>query len=141
LYGHGWLPAGMPPDQIKVRIQKYREIVAEQGNDFEKMDVALQMMTYIDSTHEKAIDRFKQSQMYQHNISLRKSTLKDQADLDFAELHLVGTADEVIAKASQFSDAGVKHLCGTYFCADTIDELKDQMHLFAEAALPEILKL
>ena len=36
-------------------------------------------------------------------------------------------------------DAGVTHLCGTYFTADTVEELKDQMQIFAEelAAWPE----
>jgi probable F420-dependent oxidoreductase len=140
-YGDGWLPAGMPPDQIAERVRVYKELVYDLGKDFDHMDVALQMMTYIDHNHEKAVERFKQSQMYQHNLSLRTSTLKDQADLKFEEIHLIGTPDQVIEKAANLRNAGVKHLCGTYFCADTLSELKDQMQLFAEVALPSILNL
>jgi alkanesulfonate monooxygenase SsuD/methylene tetrahydromethanopterin reductase-like flavin-dependent oxidoreductase (luciferase family) len=51
---------------------------------------------------------------------------------------LIGTADEVIEKIERFREAGVKHLCGTYFCADTVAELLDQMQGFAEAVMPHL---
>ena len=71
-------------------------------------------------------------------FSLGASTLKDQTGSRHEETNLIGTAAEVIAKAQRFQAAGVKHLCGTYFCADTVDELLDQMQRFAEDVMPYI---
>ncbi len=76
--------------------------------------------------------------MYNHLVSLSDSTLKDQAGSRHEETNLIGTAEEVVAKAQRFREAGVKHLCGTYFCADTVDELLDQMQIFAEDVTPYI---
>lgn len=138
LYADGWLPAGMSAEQMKVRIAQFREMVEEQNRDFTKIDVAPQLIAYVGRTHEQAIERFTRSQMYNHLMSLRKSTLKGQIGLDFAEINLIGTRDEVIEKAHNFSEAGVKHFCGTYFCADTVNELMDQMQIFAEEIVPHL---
>ena len=46
--------------------------------------------------------------------------------------------EEVITKAQEFIEAGVKHFCGTYFCADQVEELMDQMEIFAEEVMPRL---
>lgn len=138
MYGDGWLPAGMPVEDISERVAQFKQLVEEQGRSYQEMDVAMQLMAYIGKTHEEAVMRFKDSQMYQHLISLSQSTLKDQKGAKHEETNLIGTADEVIEKARRFEDAGVKHLCGTYFCAESISELLDQMQIFAEEVIPHI---
>ncbi len=135
-YGHGWLPAVMPVDQIRERVGGFKQLVEERGRDYANMDVAMQFIAYVGKTHEDAVKRFRQSQMYRHLVSLSSSTLKDQVGMKFEETNLVGTAQEVIERANQIKEAGVKHLCGTYFCADTVSELMDQISLFAEEVIP-----
>ncbi len=139
LYADGWMPAGIPVEQMRERVVQFREIIAENGRDFDKIDVAPQMITYVGKTYEAAIERFQNSQMYNHLVSLRTSTLKDQAGAKLEEVNLIGTAEDIIEKAKRFEEAGVKHLCGTYFCADTVDELLDQMQIFAEEVMPHII--
>jgi probable F420-dependent oxidoreductase len=138
LYGHGWLPAVMPIDQIRERVCYYKELVEEQGRDFDEMDVAMQFIIYVGKTHEDAVRRFQKSQMYKHLVSLAGSTLKDQTGVKYEETNLIGNPDEIIAKASQIREVGVKHLCGIYFCADDVEELKDQMTIFAEKIIPHL---
>ena len=137
-YADGWLPAGMPAEQMKVRIAQFRQQVEEQQRDFDKIDVAPQLIAYVGKTHEQAVERFSRSQMYNHLVSLRKSTLKGQSGLNFAEINLIGAPAEVVEKAQRFSEAGVKHFCGTYFCADSVSELMDQMQIFAEEIVPHL---
>jgi hypothetical protein len=84
------------------------------------------------------VDRFSRSQLYEHLVSLKDSTLKEQAGMNLVDINLIGTAQEVIAKVKQLEAVGVTHLCGTYFCADTVAELKDQMQIFAEEIAPNI---
>lgn len=138
MYANGWLPAGMPAEQMKVNVSRFRELVEEQGRDFNTIDVAPQLITYIGKTHEQSVERFQHSQMYNHLISLSKSTLKGQSGLNYADINLVGSPEEVLEKAQKFVEAGVKHFCGTYFCADSVDELMDQMQIFSEEIMPHL---
>jgi probable F420-dependent oxidoreductase len=137
-YGNGWLPAGMPVEHLRERVDQLKELLEEKGRSFEEMDVALQLVAYVGDTHEKAVERFRESQMYKHLVSLSASTLKDQANTKHEQNNLIGTAAEVIEKVKRFQEAGVKHLCGTYFCADTVEELMDQMQIFAEEVTPNL---
>lgn len=136
LYGHGWLPAAMPVEQVRSYAAQCQDLVVAQGRDWQEMDVALQLVAYVGTTHEQAIERFRRSQMYHHLLSLSTSTLKHQGGIRHEDTNLIGTADDVIEKIARFRQAGVKHLCGTYFCADTVSELLDQMQIFAEAIMP-----
>jgi probable F420-dependent oxidoreductase len=138
LYGQGWLPAAMPVEQVRSHVAQFQTLVAAQGRVWEEMDVALQLVTYVGSTHELAVERFRRSQMYHHLLSLSASTLKRQGGAQHEDTNLIGTADEVIEKIERFRQAGVKHLCGTYFCADTVAELLDQMQGFAETVMPHL---
>lgn len=138
IYGDGWLPAGMAVEQAREKIVQFKDMIEKQNRDFEKIDVAMQLVVRVDNNHEQAIKRFKQSQMYNHLISLSQSTLKDQENSKHVEINLIGNFDEVIEKAKRFEEAGVKHLCGLYFCAESINELLDQMQVFAEEIVPHI---
>jgi len=137
-YGQGWMPAGMPTQTIKERVALLHQVAGENGRGDVSFDIAPQLICYVGKTKEEAIKKFKHSQMYHHLVSLRASTLKDQAGMDLIEANLIGSKDDVIEKAEELADAGVTHLCGTYFCADTVSELKDQMTLYAEEIMPNI---
>ncbi len=137
-YGSGWLPAGMPAHQFASRIETLRQIAAEHGRDGTKIDVAPQLITCIGSTHEQALERFRRSQMYRHLVSLKQSTLKDQAEASFEVNNLIGTPADLIEKIETLRAAGVTHLCGLYFAADSVAELRDQMQQFAEAVMPQV---
>ena len=139
-YAEGWMPAGMPVDQLSKHIHTLRESCIKAGRDPGKLQVAPQLICYVGKTHEDAVERFSRSQLYEHLISLKDSTLKDQAGIDLVEANLIGTPDEILEKVKKLEESGVTHLCGTYYCADTVAELKDQMQVFAEEVLPHIKK-
>lgn len=138
VYGQGWMPAGMPVEQLGKYIQNMKEIANTAGRDTTQLAVAPQFICYVGKTRESAVERFRRSQLYEHIISLKQSTLKDQAGEDLVECNLVGTPEEIIEKAKKLEEVGVTHLCGTYYCADTVSELKDQMQVFAEEVMPHI---
>jgi hypothetical protein len=76
--------------------------------------------------------------MNKHLISLSKSTLKGQGTAAHEDINLIGTPAEVIDKAFAFKEAGVTHLLGLYFAANSVPELLDQMQLFAEEVMPKV---
>jgi alkanesulfonate monooxygenase SsuD/methylene tetrahydromethanopterin reductase-like flavin-dependent oxidoreductase (luciferase family) len=78
--------------------------------------------------------------MYKHLMSLRKSTLKEQVGRPMEEINLVGSPEVIIAKAEALKAAGVTHFLGLYFAANGLQELLDQMQMFAEEVMPSITR-
>ncbi|MGX1308157.1 putative F420-dependent oxidoreductase [Amorphus suaedae] len=137
-HADGWIPAGMEVGKLAAAVKQLREFVAEEGRDPSKIAVAPQFVCHIGKTHEEAVERFRQSQMHKHLVSLSKSTLMDQGAVSHEEINLVGTADEVVEKAKALEAAGVTHLLGLYFAVNTVEELLEQMQAFSEGVMPHI---
>jgi len=76
-HGQGWMPAGMPTDQIRERVNLLHEVARKEGRGNVNFDVAPQLICYVGKTYEEAVKRFEESQMYHHLISLKQSTLKE----------------------------------------------------------------
>lgn len=137
-WADGWLPAGIHVDRLHQDVLKLRAMAEQAGRDPNAIEVAPQFIVHVAKTREAALARFRQSQMHKHLTSLRKSTLKDQGALDHDEINLIGTPAEVVDKANALREAGVTHLLGLYFAANTVPELLDQMQLFAEDVMPKV---
>jgi len=94
---------------------------------------------HVGRDQEKAVARFRQSQMFKHLESLKKSTLKGQSAVNPEDVNLVGSIETVIARANALREAGVTHFLGLFFAANSVSELLDQMQIFAEEVRPKIL--
>jgi probable F420-dependent oxidoreductase len=137
-YGHGWLAAILSHQQLYERTARLQDLVEQSDRDYENIDVAVQYIVCIDRTHEEAVTKFKQSQMYHHLISLRSSTLKEHDLSKPEELNLVGTSSQIIEKAKKLEDAGLKHLGGLMFVGNSIDETLAQMEMFSEEVMSKL---
>ena len=135
----GWLPAGVPLERLRKDVQLLHELAAKAGRDPKTIEVAPQYVVHVGKTHEGALARFRQSQMNAHLTSLRKSTLKEQGALSHEDINLIGSADAIIERALALKAAGVTHLLGLYFAANSVQELLDQMQMFAEEVTPHIV--
>jgi len=134
--GNGWLPAGLPLDRITADIVQLRQLCANAGRDFSEIAIAPQYIAVVDHNHDRAVARFASSQMHKHLVSLTQSTLKEQAGVSMVDANLIGTPAEIVEKALALKAAGVTHLLGLYFAVNTVEELLDQMTLFAEDVVP-----
>jgi alkanesulfonate monooxygenase SsuD/methylene tetrahydromethanopterin reductase-like flavin-dependent oxidoreductase (luciferase family) len=135
----GWIPAAMPPDHLRPLVARLREAAAAAGRDPAEISIAPQFVAHLGRTNDAAVARFRQSQMHKHLVSLRKSTLKDQAKLPMEDVNLIGGVEQVIERANLLKEAGVTHFLGLYFAANDVGELLDQMQLFAEEVTPNII--
>jgi probable F420-dependent oxidoreductase len=135
----GWIPAGMEPERLKGMVDEIKEKAAAAGRNPAEIAIAPQYVVHVGKTNEAAIARFRQSQMYKHLVSLGKSTLKAQKSLPMEDINLIGSPAAVIEKAERLKDAGVTHFLGLYFAANDVQELLDQMQLFAEEVTPKIV--
>ncbi|HUN51123.1 MAG TPA: TIGR03619 family F420-dependent LLM class oxidoreductase [Candidatus Sulfotelmatobacter sp.] len=135
----GWIPAGMEVERLGGLVKQLREMTAKAGRDPATIAIAPQFIGYLGKSHEATVARMKQSQMYKHLMSLRKSTLKNQVGLAMEDINLVGSTDAVIEKALKLKAAGVTHFLGLYFAANSVQELLDQMQMFAEEVTPKLV--
>ncbi len=135
----GWIPAGMPADRLSVLVTELKELVVKAGRDPARIAVAPQYVARVARKHEDAIARYQASQMHKHMMSLRQSTLKGQAGLAMEDINLIGSVDAVVEKALRLKAAGVTHFLGLYFAANDVQDLIDQMQLFAEEVTPRIV--
>jgi probable F420-dependent oxidoreductase len=136
-FGQGWLGAGMPVDQMAAAVVRLKELVEQAGRDWQSIEVAPQFVACVGGTYEAARDRYQNSQMYKHLLSLSGTSFKDQVKNGggFEEMDLVGTADDIIEKLKKYEEAGVNHAAGILFPASSMGELRDQMQMFAEGVI------
>jgi probable F420-dependent oxidoreductase len=138
LSGDGWIPAAMPQQTLRRMVAELKEMTEKAGREFSELEIAPQYIVHVGRDQEKAVARFRQSQMYKHLESLKKSTLKGQASLNPEDVNLVGSIETVIARAMALREAGVTHFLGLFFAANSVPELLDQMQIFAQEVRPKI---
>ncbi len=140
LYAQGWMGAGMPASQLRAHVTRLREIAHAHGRDPDSIDIAPQFVACIGNSHEQAMQLFRDSQMYNHLVSLSGTTLKDQvaAGVKFEEIDLIGTANDIIEQIEALREAGATHVSGLLFPANSLEEMKDQMQRFAEEVIPRV---
>jgi probable F420-dependent oxidoreductase len=136
--GDGWIPAAMPQPTLRRMVAELREMTESAGRKFSELQIAPQYIVHLGRNQEQAVARFRQSQMFKHLESLKRSTLRGQASVSPEDVNLVGSIDVVIARATALREAGVTHFLGLFFAANSVPELLDQMQMFAEEVRPKI---
>ena len=135
----GWIPAGMEPERLARMVRQLGELATAAGRDPATIAVAPQYIVHTGADHAAAVARFRRSQVYKHLMSLRQSTLREQAGLAMEDINIVGSFDAALEKAMRIREAGATHFLGLYFAADDPGELLDQMQMFAENILPHLV--
>lgn len=134
----GWIPAAMGIDQLRQKADQLRTYAVSKGKDPAKIEISPQFVLHVGKNKEEAMARFRQSQLYNHLVSLRASTLKNQAHLSMEDINLIGSVDDVIEKVERVREVGVNHLLGMIIAANDLSEFGDQMQLFAEQVIPRV---
>ena len=138
-YGDGWLPAGLHVSKVREGVALLKDCADQAGRDWREVEVAPQFIVRVDRDRSRAVRDFEGSQMFKHLVSLKKSTLKDQGDIRMEDSNLIGTPAEIVDKALALKEAGVTHLLGLYFAANSVQDLLDQMQLFGEEIIPHVV--
>jgi alkanesulfonate monooxygenase SsuD/methylene tetrahydromethanopterin reductase-like flavin-dependent oxidoreductase (luciferase family) len=128
----------MHVDRVRAGVKMLHEMAEQAGRDPKTIEVCPQFVVHVGKTHQAAVESFRKSQMNKHLVSLSKSTLKGQGAATHEDINLIGTPAEIVDKANAFREAGVTHLLGLYFAANSVQELLDQMQVFGEEVTPKI---
>jgi probable F420-dependent oxidoreductase len=131
-YGQGWVPGWRPFDELKEWITRLRDKAAEVGRDPASLIVAPQFSALVGRTQEEAVERYQQSAMVQHRVSLAYTG----RDPKLAQTNnLIGSPEVVLEKLEQLRGYGADHLAAISFCVGSPAELSEQIHFFAEAVM------
>jgi len=94
-----------------------------------ELDVALSLAVSIEPTHERAIERFRNSYVG------RRLLARFQLD-QLVQGHLIGTPEEVAERITALGQAGMTHCAPQHIAADRFEEMLEQMHRYAEEVIP-----
>ncbi|MFI5265894.1 MAG: LLM class flavin-dependent oxidoreductase [Chloroflexota bacterium] len=125
-WGQGWLPGWRPFGELR----EWIAILRSKTN--RPIEVSPQFTVTIARTHEEAVQRYLNSGMVQHRKSLAYTGRDPSLALDN---NLIGSPDSICAKLAELADMGVDHCCALTFPTNTVDEMLEQMHMFAETVL------
>ena len=132
-FGTGWLPGWRPWPELEERIRSLKQRAAELGRDPASIEIAPQFSVTIAKTAEEAERRYMASGLVAH----RKSLAYTGRDLSKQVVaNLVGSPDLIREKVAGLAAIGVDHACALMFPADSMTELEEQIHWFAETVLP-----
>jgi probable F420-dependent oxidoreductase len=136
----GWMPAGMPVDRLAGGVARLRDLAAGFGRDGSALEVTPQLVLCLDRDPEAALERFTRSQAYEHLVSLRKTTLKGIELESYSTQNLIGTPEQVIERVAALGVAGATEMAGMIVVANSVDEMREQMRMFAGEVLPAFRK-
>lgn len=134
-FGTGWLPAALTTDEIRRGIEKIDACCQQYGRSVKEIDIAPQFSVMLGNTHEEAVRKFKESQLYKHGLTLSESTMKGKDADNIHSRELVGTADEIAERINAYIEAGVTHFAALTFADNTLEETKEHMQRFSEEVL------
>jgi alkanesulfonate monooxygenase SsuD/methylene tetrahydromethanopterin reductase-like flavin-dependent oxidoreductase (luciferase family) len=132
----GWLPAKVGPAEIAAGRAEVAEYARAAGRDPADVTIGLQTVVCLAQTSDKVRERLEQSTFELFPTSL-KDTMMKGVDLDkYVADNLIGTPEQVCAKVAAFEEAGLDGFYATLFVANTVDEMAEQMRLFARYVIP-----
>jgi alkanesulfonate monooxygenase SsuD/methylene tetrahydromethanopterin reductase-like flavin-dependent oxidoreductase (luciferase family) len=132
----GWLPAKLGPSEIAAGRGEVAEHARAAGRDPADITIGLQTVVCLAETADKARERLEQSTFELFRSSLQDTMMKG-VDLDkYVADNLIGTPEQVCAKVAAFKEAGLDGFYATLFVANTVDEMVEQLRLFAQYVIP-----
>ncbi len=134
-YAQGWMPAVLSPEEIERGVADIHRAAAAAGRDGSVIDIAPQFAVSIGRTHDKAVRRFRASQLFKHLESLKRSTLREQTG-GFDQRNLIGSPAEISERIRVYERAGVTTLSGMLFVASSVPEMHEAIELFGQEVLP-----
>ncbi|HEY9499327.1 MAG TPA: TIGR03619 family F420-dependent LLM class oxidoreductase [Terrimesophilobacter sp.] len=140
LYGHGWIPAVLSPEEIAAGVADITAIAQKAGRTLPAdFDVAPQFSVVLGKDTKDAVAKFEKTQLYLHMRSLAASTLKDQQG-SWTNRNLVGNAEQMLDQVRAYAAAGVTTMSALLFACNTVEETLDAMAEFAETVMQPYLR-
>jgi probable F420-dependent oxidoreductase len=133
--GDGWIASAPTPAALAVARGDLFERVKKAGRDPANISVNVQIWVCIAPDDTQAEARLRRSHHFRRLAARDPSRSESSIVDEFRASNLLGPPDRLIDQLRAFEGAGAQHV-GLIFLGDTVDELLDDMALFANAVLP-----
>lgn len=129
--GDAWVPGWLSPSEMAKGAQVVRDTATEHGRDPDAITIAVEKLTVI------ARDRDKAMELALPTVKTSSNTYeRDVDEIQFAlDRHIFGSVDDVKRRVGEFVEAGVTHF-ELKLIYRTMDEMREQMELWAEEIFP-----
>jgi probable F420-dependent oxidoreductase len=130
--GDAWVPGWLSPSEMARGTGIVREAAVEHGRDPDAITIAVEKLTVIMRDEDKALERAIPT------VSTSSNTYeRDVDEIKFAlDRHIFGSVESVKRRVAEFVEAGVTHF-ELKMIYPTMDDLTEQMTLWAEEIIPE----
>lgn len=136
-HGAGWIPASLSLTEIQEARSKINEFARSKGRDPSKIAVAPESICGIHNDPMVAKKRFVESLVFEHLMSLQKSTLKNItiSEEGLVARNFIGSPADIIKKVEPYANAGIDQLWFD-FVGSKNAEVLGQMEQFADEVMP-----
>ena len=129
--GDGWVPGWLSPSEMARGAEIVRRTAKDNGRDPDAITIAVEKLTVISRDRDEAMARALPTVRTSSNTYER-----DVDEMQFAlDRHIFGSVEDVKRRVGEFVDAGVTHF-ELKLIYPTMDDLLQQMHLWAEEIFP-----
>lgn len=132
----GWLPAKIGPQRIAEGRDEIAGLARAAGRDPRTITTALQSVVCLGATAEEARSTFRNSSFDLFRTSLAGTMTKGVDQDTYLDMNLVGTPDQVCEKVDAYAHAGLDELTALLFVGNTVEEMREQIRMFARHVLP-----
>lgn len=131
----GWLVSATAPARYAQAWAQVEVAAREHGRDPAQIQRSLQMWASIGRTSDEALERLRRSPHFRWLVYRQPDRSEAAALAKFKEGNLVGDPDEIIEQIRPYAEMGDIHL-GIIFLNETVDELLENLELFASRVMP-----
>jgi probable F420-dependent oxidoreductase len=132
----GWIVAALPADRTAQARTVVDAAARQAGRDPRAIGTHFQIWLSFGKDRQTAVQKLKRSQHWRRTMAVAKDTSEDEQLLRFAAGNLLGSPSEVVEQIRVLEQqAGVGHM-GIVMLGETMQELMDDMELFARDVMP-----
>ncbi len=125
-YASGWLVSYPSIASFKEFRNHVEEAMEKEGRSISELDITTSWGMRLAKTRKEALEQF--------NNSLQGG--KPRPEEWYRNNNLIGTPAEVAEFIINFEKAGATHCAPLHIAADTLPEIEEQMHIYAEEVMP-----
>ena len=127
-WGTGWLLTAVGEQTLGERVEAVKRMAEEAGRDPATLEMAHTIAMRVDRTHEKAMERFRDSVVMNSPRGL--------GERSYRFTRCVGSPEEVAEQIRGLSGEGIEHVIIQDFAVDDFGEMREQVQFFGEEVLP-----
>jgi probable F420-dependent oxidoreductase len=133
--GDGWITSAPTPRELARTRADLSERATAEGRDPAEISVNVQIWVCLGTDEVQAEARLRRSQHFRRLVARDRQRPESSIVEEFRASNLLGSCDQLVDQLRAFEAAGAQHV-GLIFLGDTVDELLDDMTLFAEGVRP-----